>query len=162
MIEKSMQLYLLPVSPDAIQALERQVDVLSEWLIFWTGLVVLGLMMEYGSDFAKWKPRNLKNPRSFIWVPIWGIMGGVLVVGGVAGEMYVGFSASRVESRLRDANHQNEAWLTKEAGDAATSAKTAHDEVGAVKEETDELTTRLGNAAKQLGILEQDVVAQGP
>src|SRR5690348_11427644 len=160
MIEKSMQLYLLPVSPDAIQALERQVDVLSEWLIFWTGLVVLGLMMEYGSDFAKWKPRNLKNPRSFIWVPIWGIMGGVLVVGGVAGEMYVGFAASRVESRLRDANHQNEAWLTKEAGDAATSAKTAHDEADVVSKKTYAIQERLDGASRQLNGVEEQVRIQ--
>ncbi|MGC2851383.1 MAG: hypothetical protein WB556_15465, partial [Candidatus Acidiferrum sp.] len=120
-----MSSYLLPVSPDAIQTLERQIDVLAGWLGFWTALVVLGLMMEYGSDFAKWKPKNLQNPRSFMWIPIWGVMGGVLVVGGVAGELFIGFKASRLESLLRDDNHQNEAWLTKEA---AQLRKAAEDE----------------------------------
>jgi hypothetical protein len=146
-----MSSYLLPVSPDAIQSLERQVDVLSSWLVFWTALVVLGLMMEYGSDFAKWKPRNLKNPRSFIWVPIWGITGGILVVGGVAGELYIGVTASRVESHLRDDNHQNEAWLTKEAGDAKNSADAAANAAQRAKDESAKAVSSASNALNLAG-----------
>jgi len=52
--------------------------------------------------------------------------------------------------------------LTQKAGDAAASAKTAHDEADAVRKETDELTARLASAAKLLGLLEQDVRVQGP
>jgi hypothetical protein len=62
-------------------------------------------------------------------------------------------AASRAETRLRENSHKIEALLTQKAGDAAASAKTAHDEADAVRKETDELTARLASAAKLLGLL---------
>jgi hypothetical protein len=93
---------------------------------------------------------------------ILGLLGAGLVAVGVAGELYIDVQAGKLETQIRKANEDRFLLLSKEAGDAASSAKTAHDEADAVKEETDELTTRLGNAAKQLRILEQDIRTQGP
>jgi hypothetical protein len=155
-----------------IQAgLEGQLEVLARWLVFWTGLVVLGLMMEYGPEFTKWKPRNLKKPRSFMWVKIWVIMGGVLVVGGVAGELNVESRSSRVETTLRDTSGQIETLLTTEAGDAMHNAELAsaassraensakeagvaagkaQDKAGAVAKRANELNRELQASKKQL------------
>src|ERR1035438_639222 len=124
--------YSLPASPEAviresIQALEGRADTLAAWLVFSTGLVVVGLMMEYGAEFAKWKPTSLLHPRSFAWIRPWEIIGGILVVGGVAGEMQIELAASRVETKLRDSNSQIEQLLSEEAGDAKTSAREAAD-----------------------------------
>jgi hypothetical protein len=93
--------------------------------VFWTGIVVLGLMLEYGGDWAeKWRPnKNSRNGPSFVWIPIWIFMGGILVVGGVAGELYVEFSASRAENDLRTFSNTANADLTKKAADAEERSK---------------------------------------
>lgn len=115
------------VSPDFLQAvLERRVDVLARWLVFWTGLVALGLLLEYGSEAAKWKPnKNVRTPRSFVWVPLWAFMGGALIVGGVAGELYVEFLASRAENNLREFMNSANTTLKTDAGNAITLAGNA-------------------------------------
>lgn len=114
----------MAVSPDSVQtALESQVDVLARWLVVFTGLVVLGLLMEYGAEFAKWRTQeHIRNPRLFLWVPIWAFIGGILIVGGVAGELYVEFFASRAENNLRELSDSVNAVLKKQAGDAEEHA----------------------------------------
>jgi hypothetical protein len=150
-----MSSYSLPASPEAgfreaIQDLEGRANVLASWLVFWTGLVVLGLMMEYGAEFAKWKPKNVTPSRSFIWIWLWGITGGVLVVGGVAGEMYIGVAASRVETKLRENNHQIERILSKEAGDAKTSAEGAASAASRAKTSADGVAQQAANLKQEL------------
>jgi len=75
---------------------------------------------------------------SFPWDKFTALAGGILVTMGVAGELLVTNKASSVETQLRENSHKIEALLTKEAGDAATSAKTAHGEADAVKGIADE------------------------
>ena len=145
------------VPPEAIQALEARADVLARWLVFWTALVVLGLMMEYGAEFAKWKPANVEHPHSFAWIWLCGKLGAILVVGGVAGEMYVASAAFRVETDLREKNHQNEAWLSKEAGDAKTSAEGAAVAAARAKSSADDVAKQAARLRAQL--VKQDLRA---
>jgi hypothetical protein len=158
--------YSLPELKRIQEGLDGQVEVLARWLVFWTGLVVLGLMMEYGPEFTKWKPRNLKKPRSFVWVPIWGFMGGMLVVGGVAGELYVESAASRIETKLRDTSGQIETLLTTEAGDAKSSADGAALAASSAKTSADAAGVAAGKAkdradavAKQASELSRELLA---
>jgi hypothetical protein len=129
---------------DVIRALETQVDVLAGWLAFWTALVVLGLMFEYGAAAAAWRPGKVepdldelklegggersnvragKSPRSFLWVRMWAFIGGVLIVGGVAGELDVEFVASRAEHSLRENSDASNAALERAAREADKQAK---------------------------------------
>lgn len=114
----------MPLNP-AQTALENRVDLLARWLVFCTGLVVLGLMLEYGGDLAeKWRPdKRLGSKPSFIWIPLWIFMGGVLVVGGVAGELFVEFFASRAENAVREFSNAANAELERKAADADERSK---------------------------------------
>src|SRR6266516_3991335 len=99
---------MLPlVSPrliDLIQAgLDRHVDSLQDWLAFWTCVVTVGLMLEYGGDLAKISCERLERERKrrpeekqtteplkiFRWIPSFVVIGAILVTLGVAGELYV-------------------------------------------------------------------------
>jgi hypothetical protein len=105
--------------------------------------------VESHSDHPKWVKRTLR-------------LGLILVVVGVVGEWRCG-------ARLEDAHnavHQYDiAKLTEadqKAGNAADSAKTAHDEVDAVGNKADTIDKRLDVASAQLGGLENKIAAQGP
>jgi len=96
------------------------------------------------------------------WVKVLGRIGLIAVVIGVVAE-------SRNGAKLEDAHNAIHAFdmtlLTeaqRNAGDAAASAKTAHDEADAVKIETDVLTLRLNGASNKVDDIEQDTLAQGP
>jgi len=144
------------------KALEKSLDFWGSMLLLATALVVIGLVVEYWHDVQEFWVRLTWPMASFPWDKFTALVGGILVTIGVAGELLVTYKASRVETRLRENSHKIEALLTQKAGDAAASAKTAHDEADAVRKETDELTARLASAAKLLGLLEQDVRVQGP
>jgi hypothetical protein len=140
------------------------------WLEFCTALVAIGVLFEV--IFVIWEyvdelhdfRRGVVHPpeRPNILLFALGLLGAGLVAIGVAGEIRFESRIESTETCIRKANESLFLLLSKEAGDAATSAKTAHDEADAVKQETDELTIRLGIAAKQLGMLEQDIRTQGP
>ena len=119
----------------------------SEWALLVFGiLLVIGLIIEYRAEHGS----------------RWMKFGELLVIIGVAGEL-LGDGGIFLFSRHLQAIADHEIIeLTKEAGTAKDSAKTAHEEADTVKKETDELTTRLGDAAKQLGLVEQDIRIQGP
>src|ERR1035441_9524911 len=81
---------------DAVQvSLERRVDSLEKLLAWWTLLVAVGLMMEYGADLAewscgKWKPsKENRGTARFRWMPLFILVGAVFITVGVAGELYV-------------------------------------------------------------------------
>lgn len=163
-------------------ALEHRVDVFARWLVICTAGVVLGLMMEYGGEWAKAanRPRRIApdsssalsllprpdaataSPRitkpKFRWIALWILIGGLLIVGGVAGELYAEFFAARAENSLRQLADDNLARIVKEAGDAKTSAKLAHDEANAVAQEADSISGRLSVASVQLDQLERETL----
>jgi hypothetical protein len=142
------------MSLDSVQtALENRVDLLARWLVFCTGLVVLGLMFEYGGDLAeKWRPhKKLGNEPSFLWIPLWIFMGGILVVGGVAGELFAEFFASRAENNLRQFSDAANAELTKKAADADNRSKELEHENLKLQAE---IAPRRLTTAQQLAIAE--------
>jgi hypothetical protein len=114
--------------------LGQEVDVLARWLAVFTAVVVLGLMMEYGAALAKKLNTYSPGPRSrerhkprFLWVSLWAAFGGISVVSGVAGELYIEVLASRAETSLRQKADENLKLAVTKAGDAADSASRAKD-----------------------------------
>ena len=90
------------------------------------------------------------------------LLGTALIVIGVAGELYVDVQAGKIETQIRAANDKLLGLIIKEAGEAATSAKNAHDEADAVKKEAGEIQEHLDNASKQLSVIDVRVRSQGP
>jgi hypothetical protein len=91
-----------------------------------------------------------------------GRIGLIAVVVGVVAE-------SRYGGKLEDAHnaiHAHDMTLLtaaqQNASDAATSAKTAHDEADAVKKEAATIEERLGKASTQLTAQEEEILIQGP
>jgi hypothetical protein len=69
----------------------------------------------------------------------------LLITGGIVGELWIGVSITSINgvlrgksAELRSRSNQLLALVTQEAGDAATSARIAHDEADAVKGIADE------------------------
>ena len=86
-------------------------------------MVVVGLIVEFGEDL-----RELIVERPFKWKLFRGMVGGLLITVGVAGELLVQFRASRVETELRADSHEVEALLNKQAADANKQAADARRE----------------------------------
>lgn len=146
----------------ASKALEESLDFWGLMLLLSTAIVVIGLVVEYWDEVKHFWVLVRWPMARFPWTNLKGLIGGILVTIGVAGELLVSYEASRVEGDLRNIRHQIETKLTQAAGDAATSAKTAHDEADAVGEKADAIDKRLDEASATMGHLEGDVLAQGP
>src|SRR5258708_17753580 len=104
----------------AINTLETSLDSLGGWLTFWTTLVVLGLIVEYADDL-----KELLIKRPFNWKLFRTIVGGLLITGGVAGELFVQFKESKLSTDLRSANHEVVALLNDHAAQAGKDAESA-------------------------------------
>ena len=76
--------------------LEASLDSLGSWLLCFTALVVIGLIVEYAHDLWKLFAERPFNTKLLIT-----ITGGILITVGVAGEMFIQFKASHVETDLR-------------------------------------------------------------
>jgi hypothetical protein len=107
----------------SIDALETSLDSLAAWLLFWTALVVVGLIIEYVPEFVELR-RDVKRKKLFT------LVGGVLITVGVAGELAVEFKASRVETTLRSQSRKYEGLLNEKAGDAGQAAGDANERAG--------------------------------
>ena len=129
----------------ALKTLLDNLDIsrssLHAWLHFWTFLVVVGVALEvifvvweYREQLHDWQHGIVHPPeKPNILLFVLGLLGAGLVATGVAGELYVDVQAGKVETEIRKANDRRVSLLSEEAGDAAKSAKTAHDEASAVK-----------------------------
>jgi hypothetical protein len=144
------------------KAREESLDFWGLMLLLATALVVIGLVVEYWHDVQEFWVRLTWPMASFPWDKFTALAGGILVTIGVAGELLVTYKASRVETQLRENSHRIETFLTQQAGDAATSAKTAHEEADAVKLGADVIQKRLDKASAQLVDLERQTLIQGP
>lgn len=112
-----------------ISKLETSLDSLEHWLALMTGLVVLGLVLEYWHEIPE-AVATLKQAWS--WKPLLIIAGAILITVGVAGELAVQFIASAKETDLRKANdavfsglNSEAATARKQAGDAVERASNA-------------------------------------
>jgi hypothetical protein len=151
----------------AIARLESTQSSLHWWLEFWTALVVLGVAVEvvfvvweHKDDLDEFRAGVMQPPN--IWLFVLALFGSGLVAGGVAGELFVGSKIGGVETQIRKANGDLNLLLSKEAGDAAQSAKEAQQEADAVRIETADIEKRLAVASNHLGIIEERVRVQGP
>lgn len=110
----------LPQLENAIKALEQRLDSLGVWLIVSTAVVVLGLILEFAFDEDL---KRLITERPFKWRLFLTIVGVFLITIGVAGELFVQFKASKVETNLRTNSHQVEALLNRLAAEANKKAE---------------------------------------
>jgi hypothetical protein len=144
--------------------LEANLDSLGTWLTIFTFLVVLGLVAEYWHDaedvFQEWT----RPAACFPWKKFLELLGGIIVTLGVAGELYVQFKASGVETKLRASNNaeflkhatdikalgeiSSKARLDAEA--ASVIAKTASDEADAAKIESGKSLVQAKEAESHL------------
>ena len=129
-------------------SLERTVGSLENLLAWWTLLVAVGLMMEYGAEAAKlsWDKREpTKKKRlteQFLWIQVFILVGALFITAGVAGELYVEAALSVAASNLR--NHDNKAVAT-------LNAETA-------KLTSDNLTLRAAIADRDLTLEQQQKI----
>jgi hypothetical protein len=157
----------------------------SVWVF--TFLVAVGVAMElwvirheYRDDMEAWALSYfgvLRSPGRPSISKLGVEVGSVLLITiGIIGELGVGIKVASINGALRgksaelrsknadlrSKSDQLLALVTQQAGDAAASAKQAHNEADTVKAEADALKLRLGNAAKELADLEQEILLQGP
>lgn len=140
------------------------------WLGFWTFLVAFGVVLEVVfviweyldelHDFRRGIVHAPDKPQTLLFVL--GLLGAGLVAAGVSGELWKESQIATVETCIRKGNDALFLLLSKEAGDAATSAKTAHDEADTVSKEADAIQKRLDGASEQLANLEHQFSIQGP
>jgi hypothetical protein len=149
--------------------LKHERDVFFVSLIISTGVVVVGLLLEEAKLwFPAGKPQldriNCVFPPSPLikWRRRIEILGWILIVGGVIGEGVFEGATSIADGLLQDFSNVLLSDALRQAGSAAESAKTAHEEADATRKETDKLTERLAAASRQLDTTEQNVLAQGP
>jgi hypothetical protein len=138
----------------AVSNLERSLDSLTVWLFISTLLVVVGLVVEYGHDVKELftsRPSSRKLAQT--------VVGGILITGGVTGELIAQFKASRVETELRANSHQIEALLNKEAGDARANAGNAVERASNAEGNLAKANERAANALKSAEIARKDAEA---
>jgi hypothetical protein len=155
----------------SLASLEDCSSSLHWWLGFWTFLVALGVALEV--VFVVWEyleelhdfNRGIVHPpeRPLKLLFVLGLLGAGLVAAGVSGELWAESKIARVETCIRKGNDTLFLLLSKEAGDAAQSAKIAHDEADAVKGIADEARadakdalTKAQTAQRELSRAESD------
>jgi len=110
------------------KAFEISVDSWSFWLAIATGLVVVGLVLEYRKDVAE-----MVRSRPFKWKKLEHLIGAALVTLGVAGELIFQPFMGSAENSLRGVTHQIESLLSKEAGDANERAGNASERAARIE-----------------------------
>jgi hypothetical protein len=155
----------------SISALERQITALESSSIplerllpLFTGLVALGVAMEfwviwreYSYERGAWARGTICSPEkpSFTQFAV-AVLSVLLITGGIVGELWVGIKITSINGVLRSKNaelrsdsDQLLALVTQRAGDAAESAKIAHAEANAVKGIADEARADAKDALKK-------------
>ncbi len=110
------------------RAFESSIDSWSWWLSIATGLVVVGLVLEYRRDVAA-----IIRVRPFDWKKLEHLIGAALVTLGVAGELIFQPFMGSAENSLREVTHQIEGLLSKEAGDANERAGNANERAAKIE-----------------------------
>jgi len=111
------------------------------WLDLFTAFVVAGVALEvifvvweYVDELHDFKRGIIRPPDRPSRLKFFlGLLGAALVAVGVSGELYEGARIETIETSIRKANDDLYLILSKQAGDAAISARIAHDEADAVK-----------------------------
>jgi hypothetical protein len=142
-------------------------------LIACTAIVAIGVVLESAEDwFPSGKPSLDINtgtfkPSPFIrWRKTVINLGWQLVIIGVIGEGIVEVATSGADEMLQQFNNTQLALTTEQAGSAAKSAKTAHDEANAAdvvakmaKGEADSVAKQTADLDRQLGVAKKQLEA---
>lgn len=133
-------------------------------LVVSTVLVFVGVVLEESEGWTPYLKRliPLQPITEYRLIKKLAKLGWILICAGVMGEGVFEVLVTNADNAI---HRFDEALLTKarrEAGDAAVSARTAHDEADAVKAEADALDMRLQSASRQLALMEEQVRIQGP
>ena len=141
----------------ALASLDECNSSLHWWLGFWTVLVVVGVALELVfvvweyvdelHDFRRGIVHPPDRPNRLLFAL--GFFATGLVALGVGGELYAESKIATLETCVRKGNDALFLLLSKEAGDAAKSAKTAHEEADTVGQEAAALKIQLGAVAKR-------------
>jgi len=142
-----------------LDSLEISRSSLDHWLNFWTFLVVVGVVLEVAfvvweylealGEFKRGEMHPPERPKRTKFVLE--LLGAAFVAIGVAGELYVEAKAGDVETQIRRANDSRVALLSKETGDAKTSAEGAASASARAQRSADEASLAAGNAQKVAG-----------
>ncbi|MGA9968479.1 MAG: hypothetical protein WBQ10_24990, partial [Terriglobales bacterium] len=138
-----------------------------------SGLVILGLVLEgpellyemlsiMRSRIQRFRYRIVLIERRLELAKALAFVGWVLIIGGLFGELRASSRISDLSASIQECSDAKVTAATLEAGDAANSAKTAHDEADAVGKEAAAIQKRLDSASRQLSEVEGQVRIQGP
>jgi hypothetical protein len=140
--------------------LETSLGSLEFWLTVMTGLVVLGLVVEYWHEIPE-AISELRKERRWLWKPSCVITGAILITVGVSGELLMQFKASGKETDLRTTNdaifgslNTEAAKARKDAGDAIERAANANEQAGIANKSAEEANERAGKANERASELE--------
>lgn len=148
----------------ALASLDDCNSSLHWWLGFWTFWVALGVLLEVVfvvweyldelHDFSRGIVHPPERPQTILFVL--GFLGAGLVAAGVSGEFWEESQIAKVETCIRKGNDALFFLLSKEAGDAARSAKDAEESALRAKtlaEETAEYAAWRTISDKQAGVI---------
>ncbi|HXA76346.1 MAG TPA: hypothetical protein VNV41_04375 [Candidatus Acidoferrales bacterium] len=143
----------------SVPSLESYLDSLRFWLILWTVIVAIGLVVEYATDIAKFVTHMFRwvflhhPPTEKIFNKT--LIGGLLITVGVLGEAWIEFRASRAETHLRNANdamvsqlNSEAARARKDAAGAIERASNAEADLAASNERAAQADARAAEAEK--------------
>ena len=145
---------LAPYLIDAYrESLDRNIDSLHAWLIFWTAIVVFGLNLEFWAEFVGPLSNKLACNRKATkaWVHVYARFGILLVLAGVCGELSSEGQASSPEARLRALNESLVAGIQEQTARANERAAKAEAEISAAKLETAKAKLELLREIKRQG-----------
>jgi hypothetical protein len=153
-------------------------DYWFQWLLWSARAVVCGVFLE-GPDlwyelsclvhrkFGQWTSKEKHQAPD--WVTVAALLGWILVVAGVAGEVVTESFISQADGNLQTFNDVLLTEARKEAGAAKASAESAaaasskaRQQASEVAIQADNLTTRMGVVSRQLDNVEQELLLQGP
>jgi hypothetical protein len=124
-----------------------------------TFLVVVGLgfdlfviLKEFWDDLQEFRygqanPTETHLPKKpSVALLVLALVGTVLIVFGVAGELYVDVQAGKIETQIREANDTLLGLIIQEAGTAKSSAEGAANAAGRAKDASDDAISKAANA----------------
>jgi len=163
-------------------------DFWFSWLARFTTMVAVGLALELPELAYElkliaraWIPYfryRIITPsdRRLQTAKVVAFIGWILIVAGVVGERYAEVRVKDFDASIQECSDVKLAEVTEEAGGAKMSAEgaaraasradtaagNAQQTVGKVAKQAGALTARMETASRNLGVLEQDIRAQGP
>ena len=142
-------------------ALEAWSDRLSLWEGGFTATVVAGLVVEYLPEIASFMSRAIS---SFVMshAQRLGELGGLMVIVGVAGELWISFREYKIETDLRFENNALLAASSERIAQAEKATAEALESAAAANQRTEELRAQLADrhvSPLQMKILQRDLVA---